>query len=788
MKKLILLVNFILILFTVKIYSQEIIISGTIKDKLTGERLPFANLKLSDSTYGTTADKDGYYILRLNPGKYSIIISYIGYNSVTIEADVNNESIMKDILLEKNAYITEEIQVLGEDPAIEIIKNAVLYKKNFLKTLDEYNYDAYSKVIMRTNISGKDSLTPNNKFGILGILESETKGYFKSPDMEKQIVKSKRETANISKGFIIPLIVNFYEDKIDLGETKLPGIISENCFDSYEYKLKSITYQDSNKIFKIEITNKSNIVPQFYGNIYIMDSIFALKKIDLKTNKATDIRGIDSLRFQQKFSQYKDKNKREFWMPTDIQIYADGSFTMLLKYQAEVYTIVNSYNINEKAPAGIFDEYIIKVMPDAEKDSSYWANHQQIKNSDEEIDSYKSIEKTSDEKKKSINFGIGNINFGQKFFLNYSDLYKFNKVEGNVLQLSTAYGNSESRFYGTGVFGYGFNDKKPKYEIELNLSLLKDKSLRLKFDGYRQAKPFFRDLDELGKLENTVRTIIFKQELYDYYYSGGFSASVSKQIFPQLEISLSYSQEKYQTAFKTSDFSIFTPSKKYPDNIPANEYFRASIGGGLKIDPNVYKSIDWGDGSTSKIRMTYYPEIKFEYLYSGKDIGSTYENKIFSLYIEGHNYINSFINIRYRLGGEYTSGDVPYQNLSVFYNPSILNSTQYLFYTMNYREYLGDRILRLNLENDFGKLIFGNIPFLKKLSFLGFVNVGRAFISDNNYMLSPSKNYSATDGYFVESGFGIGRIFDIIRVNFAWRLSNYRQGENFSETVIIDGF
>ena len=47
---------------------------------------------------------------------------------------------------------------------------------------------------------------------ILGILESETIGYFKKPDLEKQIIKSKRETANITRGFAIPLIVNFYDE------------------------------------------------------------------------------------------------------------------------------------------------------------------------------------------------------------------------------------------------------------------------------------------------------------------------------------------------------------------------------------------------------------------------------------------------------------------------------------------------------------------------------------------------------------------------------------------------
>ena len=395
----------LLILFCAgKIFSQQYILSGTIKDKSSGERLPFATLKVEDTAYGTTADKDGFYILRLKSGDYRIKVSYIGYSSQISDIKIDSENKTEDITLEKLSYSTEEIQVLGEDPAIDIIRNAIVYKNNFLKNLGEYNYDAYSKVILRTNLGEKDSANGKDNLAILGIMESETKGYVRPPDEEKQIVISKRETANISKGFIIPLIVNFYEDKIDLGGVNLPGIISNDCFDSYEYKLKSILYQDSNRIFKIEVKNKSNITAQFFGEIYVVDSLYALKKIVLNTNEALNMRGIDNLRFEQKFLPFRDRKKNEFWMPTDVQIYADGQFAGVIRFKGDVYTIINSYNINEKAPAGVFDDYIVKVLPDAEKDSVYWSAHLQIKNSEEEQRTYKKIEDETKKKKKSVNF------------------------------------------------------------------------------------------------------------------------------------------------------------------------------------------------------------------------------------------------------------------------------------------------------------------------------------------------------------------------------------------------
>src|SRR5205085_10442325 len=98
--------------------------------------------------------------------------------------------------------MTESIEVLGEDPAYDIIRKAIRYKKLFKQTLNEYDYDAYTKYVIRSNQSPieKDSTTLKEDDPIFAILESETRGYFKKPDKYKEIVKSKRETANIGRG------------------------------------------------------------------------------------------------------------------------------------------------------------------------------------------------------------------------------------------------------------------------------------------------------------------------------------------------------------------------------------------------------------------------------------------------------------------------------------------------------------------------------------------------------------------------------------------------------------
>ena len=65
-------------------------IVGKLTDKeLNNDPLPFANVLIKGTTKGTTSDFDGLYeILNLKPGAYTIVFSYIGYQTVEIEVNV----------------------------------------------------------------------------------------------------------------------------------------------------------------------------------------------------------------------------------------------------------------------------------------------------------------------------------------------------------------------------------------------------------------------------------------------------------------------------------------------------------------------------------------------------------------------------------------------------------------------------------------------------------------------------------------------------------------------------
>ncbi len=774
-------------------FAQSYKLSGKISDTKTNKGLEYVNIKVADTTYGTISDKDGNYFIALSPGKYKIIYSYIGYKTETEDIEIYNDDIKKDIYMNPSGVFTEQIEVLGEDPAYEIIRQVIKTKKQFQQNLKQYEYDAYTKMVIRSNQSVadknsevKDTTTDKKRLGIFGILESETKGYFRAPDEYKEIVKSKRETANITRGFAIPFIANFYDEKLDFDEFKVPGPVADNAFDNYEYKLLGTTTLDTTTVYKIQMTNNSNIFPQLKGTLFVLDGEFSLVKVDLTNNDAARLRAIDNIRFYQKFTNYKDRQNHSFWLPTDNQIEFEGSFLGFLKFSGSVNSIVSNYTLNEKIPTGIFNETVVQVLPNAKKDSAYFSKKQLIASTNEENKAFRDIEKDEKKKDGEVSFQITQLKFGKHITSQPLQYYYFNRVEGSALNFNLNYRSDFNRIGFDGNYSYGFSDKKLKYELKYTQRFLKDRTLNFSASVFQKLKTANVEYAGINRFYNTLTSFFDKDDAVDYYYSTGYELGLNYLPIPQIRFGLNFLQSKETTANKNTDWSIRKPDESYRVNPQINEAFQRVTGVSLRLDPNKYKFIDYGDGNISRFTDTKFPYLDLGFQYSPKDIGSTYEYRKFRAVISGNNYVNSLFNLRYRLGAEYATGDIPYQSL-FYFNREQGAGTGLGFKALNYQEFLGDKTYFINIENNFGKFIFGNVPVLKKFDFIAFVNAGKIEISDANYQLASWKNFNGTDGTYLEVGGGIGRIFDILRVNLAMRLNNINDSR-WHVGVVVEGF
>ena len=82
-------------------------ISGYVRDAASGEALIAANVIVLELGTGTATNIHGYYALSLDPGVYTLIFSYVGYETVTRTVTLGGDQVL-------NIELTESLLELEE--------------------------------------------------------------------------------------------------------------------------------------------------------------------------------------------------------------------------------------------------------------------------------------------------------------------------------------------------------------------------------------------------------------------------------------------------------------------------------------------------------------------------------------------------------------------------------------------------------------------------------------------------------------------------------------------------
>ncbi len=97
-------------------------IAGRVTDKNSGEPLPGANITIDGTTLGASTDLSGeFYIINIPPGKYTVRVQMIGYETKVIQGvqvSINRTSGL-DVQLKEAVMEGEEITVVAERSAIK---------------------------------------------------------------------------------------------------------------------------------------------------------------------------------------------------------------------------------------------------------------------------------------------------------------------------------------------------------------------------------------------------------------------------------------------------------------------------------------------------------------------------------------------------------------------------------------------------------------------------------------------------------------------------------------------
>ncbi|HLP18397.1 MAG TPA: TonB-dependent receptor [Bacteroidota bacterium] len=94
-------------------------LSGFVRDKQTGESLPFANILMKGTTLGASTNIDGYYAVpKVAPGRYQLKVTLVGYRDQLVDIEMKaGVNLVKNIMLVSTAIEVQEVVVSAEKDA-----------------------------------------------------------------------------------------------------------------------------------------------------------------------------------------------------------------------------------------------------------------------------------------------------------------------------------------------------------------------------------------------------------------------------------------------------------------------------------------------------------------------------------------------------------------------------------------------------------------------------------------------------------------------------------------------
>ncbi len=369
--------------------------AGVLKGRVVddkGERLPFATVYIEGTTTGVNANGNGDYELTVAPGLYKVICQYIGYQQSTFNLSITgNETIEHKFVLKGQNLEMKEVVIHSnaEDPAYEIIRNAISRREFHLKQVQSFQTDIYLKGGMRSRkmpkkfmgqkTTDETDIVDSMGRGVL-FLSEEDATYYTQGKKKKTVIHSVHQSGSPNGlGFSrFPSVMTFYENDINVFGGESRGFISpvsDNALFYYKYKLVGQFEEQGHTIYKIKVIPKRAYEPCFTGEIYIVDQDWAIHSLNMTLAKKSGMDIVDTLKVDQLFLPLH----KDTWVIKSQVLY----FTVnLLGFDvtASGVTVYNNQKVNEPIPDSVFADRIISAYDKTanKKDTSYWKDNRPI--------------------------------------------------------------------------------------------------------------------------------------------------------------------------------------------------------------------------------------------------------------------------------------------------------------------------------------------------------------------------------------------------------------------------
>lgn len=419
----------LLFLFILAISSSfgQTIIKGIVKNE-AGIGIPGVRISIENTTYGVASNNNGAYFLVIEDLS-QVVIKYgmFGFETRIDTIQLTGSTMNHDVILRREAEQLGEVEVVAEkgDVAKEIIQKVIDNKKIIQGQFETYQCETYIKTSLEKEdrfkllkdakeLASQSGGDPNTNIPVrqkMNFIESNSITRFKQSDTYRETIlahndhsEKSNSTVTVSADFSDPNSIlpsqtiaynpyiffekvqdgdfDPYQNLLNLPKVSANPLVSPlaiNTFINYKFSLVGVFEENGQEIFDIQVDPRFSEAPLFSGHLYVIDSLWVIKSMDLSINPSA-MAYFKDFRIIQDYEQIDGK-----WVP----VRREFSYTIndgMSIVMGNTRVSHKNYLFNLEFDKNTFKNILMDYDVDAfNKDSAYWANTRPLQLKEEEL-------------------------------------------------------------------------------------------------------------------------------------------------------------------------------------------------------------------------------------------------------------------------------------------------------------------------------------------------------------------------------------------------------------------
>jgi hypothetical protein len=553
--------------------------------------------------------------------------------------------------------------------------------------------------------------------------------------------------------------------------------LSTTGIDIYNYVLKDSAFINKKWCYNIVFYPRRKNELTFKGDFWVNDTTFAIKKINMAVTKSANINWVKDIYIEQEFEV---ENDSVFLLTRD---YMMSDFALNKKEESKgLYgkrtTLYENHKFNVEKPTSFYKDKVNFIDNEVyNRSEDYWKDSRFEKLSKDELGVYKMLDTLQTVKKfKNLYnivsiLGSGYVQYGQFDYGPIFSTFGYNEVEGIRIRTGgrTYFGPNDT-WRLQGYTAYGFDDNKFKYG--LSGKWMVDKKKRIILNGGNR-----RDIEQIGASLTTTNDVLGRSFASSSLFSSGNNGKLTNINLTNIGVEIEPIKNlTFQTgvSYRTLESASNSFSLNYyldaGQTDTKSDVKQSEVNLQIEYTPN-RKTIGYGVERSAVDSPFSRFFINYSHGFKGL-MNSDFKYDKIQLYYKQPIIIGPLgrTNIIFEMGK--TFGTIPLGLLSVIPGNQTYFTIENTFSNLNFYEFVSDQYATMQWDHNFGGRIFSRVPFMRKLNWREIIVVRGVYgtVSDANRAINASGlEYLAPENVYWEYSAGIGNIFKVFRIDFAWR-------------------